>query len=191
MQKAIIFDCFGVLITDALAVIVAELQLRDPAAADNIIAAVRAASAGTMAPEASRAAVAELLGLTAEAYAARIRDGEVKNHELLAYIAALRPRYKTALLSNIIPGGLAARFTPDELAAHFDVVVASGDIGFAKPEARAYEITADRLGVRLTECVMIDDREDYCSGAEGVGMQAVRYESFVQMRAALARLGVR
>lgn len=191
MQKAIIFDCFGVLITDALAAIVAELQLRDPATADKIIAAVRAASSGTMAPEASRATVAGLLGLTAEAYAARIRDGEVKNHELLAYIAALRPRYKTALLSNIIPGGLAARFTPDELAAHFDVVVASGDIGYAKPEARAYEITADRLGVRLTECVMIDDREDYCSGAEGVGMQAVRYESFLQMLAALARLGVR
>lgn len=190
MIRAVIFDCFGVLITDALAAIVTEVRLRDPATADKIVAAVHAASAGTMAPEASRATVAGLLGLTPEAYAARIRDSEVKNHELLAYIAALRPRYKTALLSNVIPGGLEVRFIPEELAAHFDAVVASGDIGFAKPEARAYEITADRLGVRLAECVLIDDREDYCDGARGAGMQAVRYESFSQMRVALARMGV-
>jgi len=62
------------------------------------------------------------------------------------------------------------------------VVVASSNIGFAKPEARAYEITAEKLGVRLDECIMVDDVEAYCLGAEGVGMQAIRYQSFDQMK---------
>ncbi len=117
-----------------------------------------------------------------------ITDREGKNQELLDYIVDLRKNYKTGLLSNISIGGLGARFSPEELTHHFDAVVASGEIGYAKPEAQAYEITADKLGARLDECVFIDDREDYCAGAKGVGMQAVLYQSFDQMKQDLSRL---
>jgi len=68
------------------------------------------------------------------------------------------------------------------------VVVASADIGFAKPEAEAYQITADRLGVRYDECVMIDDREDYCQGAIAAGMHAILYKSLVQLQRDLDRV---
>ena len=47
---------------------------------------------------------------------------------------------------------------------------------------------ADRLDVRLVECVMIDDREDYCVGARGVGMQAIQYKSFGQMQRELQQV---
>jgi HAD superfamily hydrolase (TIGR01509 family) len=80
---------------------------------------------------------------------------------------------------------LGRRFQLSELADLFDVVVASGDIGYAKPEAAAYEITADRLGVRLDECVFVDDREPYCEAARGVGMQAIVYRDFAQFQAEL------
>src|SRR6185369_3482431 len=99
-----------------------------------------------------------------------------KDLELLEYIAELRTQYKIGMLSNIGRGGLERRFAPGELDRYFDVVVVSGDIGYAKPEAEAYEITADRLGVRLDECVFTDDREGYCEAARGVGMQAISYQ---------------
>jgi putative hydrolase of the HAD superfamily len=182
MTKAIIFDCFGVIITDSLRSIVKEVRKNDPDKANHILDLVSAASKGKIDARLSRQAVASELGLTHDEYVSAIRNGEVKNKPLLAYIKELRSRYKTALLSNIISGGLEARFPNNELSNYFDVVVASSNIGFAKPEARAYEITAEKLGVRLDECIMVDDVEAYCLGAEGVGMQAIRYQSFDQMK---------
>lgn len=190
MIKAVIFDCFGVLVTDALSFMVEELRTTDPVKAGRIVALVGAGAAGRMDPQVARAAIAEMLGLSPAEYATRIKQEEVKNQELLDYIKQLRLRYKTGLLSNVLRNGLEARFPGDELPQYFDAVAASGDIGYAKPEAQAYEIIADRLGVRLDECIMIDDREEYCQGAQSVGMQAIQYASFDQVRAELERLGV-
>lgn len=187
MIKAIIFDCFGVLLNDALQAVVDELKLANPDKAEEIVKWVSLAGKGLVDAKASREAVASLLGLTMDEYIDKIRTGEVKNVLLLDYIKELSSGYKIGLLSNVISGGLEVRFTGDELSV-FDAVVASGDIGFAKPEAQAYEITADRLGVRLEDCLMIDDREDYYQGAISVGMQAIRYESFEQMKSDLEKL---
>ena len=191
MIQAIIFDCFGVLLTDALSGLVEAVRVTDAAKADRIVALVALASAGRLDADASRAAVAAELGLSVGEYAAGIKAGEVRNQELFTYIQQLRPRYKTALLSNVIRHGLDVRFPGGELAEYFDVVVASGDVGYAKPAAQAYALTAERLGVRLSDCLMVDDREEYCVGARGVGMRAIRYESYPQLLAALQQAGIR
>jgi len=182
MTRAVICDLFGVLVTDALENIIAGMRATDPVKVREIVETITAANKGIISSEDSRNAVAKVLGITTDAYVQRIREGEIKNRQLLDYIASLRPNYKTALLSNTSSRGIEVRFMPEELAAHFDVVVASGAIGYAKPEAQAYEITADKLGVRLNECVMIDDRESYCLGAQGVGMQAILYTDFQQTK---------
>ena len=186
MIKAIIFDCFGVLLTDSLEDIVHELKVINPDKAKEIIRLVGLASKGLSDAQASRVVVADILGLTIDEYIDKIRTGEIKNLPLLKYIEVLKTDYKIGLLSNIISGGLEVRFTGDELSI-FDAIVVSGDIGYAKPEAQAYEITAERLGVRLEECVMIDDREDYCLGAIGVGMKAFQYQSFDQLKSELGK----
>jgi HAD superfamily hydrolase (TIGR01509 family) len=178
MIKAIIFDCFGVLVTDALEEIVQEVRQRNPAGADEIVALVRASNKGIMAPTESSKQIAALLGTEVTEYRQKIKDGEVKNTALLEYVVSLRRSYKTAMLSNIGKGSLAKRFSEEDLERYFDVVVASGDVGYAKPEARAYEIVAERLGVRLDECVFTDDREIFCEAARGVGMQAIVYRDF-------------
>jgi putative hydrolase of the HAD superfamily len=69
-----------------------------------------------------------------------------------------------------------------------NVALTSGDIGFAKPEARAYETVAAQLGVRTDECVMVDDRELCCTGAVETGMQAILYTSLAGLRQKLAEL---
>lgn len=187
MIKAIIFDCFGVLITDALSAMIDTLKVDDPVTADEIIGLTVMANKGILDPEVSRPAIAKLLGLSHEEYLQKLRTDEVKNDALLTYIKELRNDYKIGLLSNVSRGGLTMRFTPEELSG-FDAVVPSGDTGFAKPSPEAYEIAADQLGVRTTECIMIDDRTDYCDGAVAVGMQAIQYISLDQLQAHLRAL---
>jgi HAD superfamily hydrolase (TIGR01509 family) len=188
MIKALIFDCFGVLVTDGLGRIVSERGLSDEEV-DQVVKLVTATNRGEITPDVYRASIAKKLNLTVEGYINKIRNNEVKNIALLEYIRKLKAQFKTGLLSNVSGRqSLERRFDNNELSKTFDVVVASGDIGFAKPEAQAYEITADQLGVLLTECIMIDDREDYCQGARGVGMQTILYRSFEQMQNELSGL---
>jgi HAD superfamily hydrolase (TIGR01509 family) len=182
MIKAIIFDCFGVIVTDALEVLAVEARAKDQAVGRELSDTVGLHARGLISQDESNTRISDLLGLTVDEMRQKIIEGEVKDLQLLDYIKSLRNTYKTAMLSNIGASGLQRRFETQELADHFDIVVASGQIGYAKPEAQAYEITAEQLGVRLEECIFTDDREVYCQGARAVGMQAIQYESFGQFK---------
>src|ERR1700745_2881837 len=111
MIRAIIFDCFGVIITDALSVIVDELSLRDPEGAQEIRDLVRASNKGILDPNESSEQVAKILGFSRQEYQQQIRDGEVKDQRVLDLMKQLRKSYKTALLSNISVPGLDRRFS--------------------------------------------------------------------------------
>jgi len=188
MIKAVIFDCFGVIIADALSVMTSELHQTNPKAMNRVHTLLNQANTGQITSEESSREIAEIFGLSYETYRTQIATNEIKDEELLGYIQGLRGNYKTALLSNIPKGSLSRRFSDDELRQYFDEVVASGEIGYAKPEAQAYEIVAERLGVRLDECVFTDDREPYCEGAQAVGMKSIVYQDFQQFRAELEQL---
>jgi epoxide hydrolase-like predicted phosphatase len=188
MIKAVIFDCFGVILTDALSVIVNEVRERDPEGAEDIHGLVHASNKGLIDSNESNQQIAQILGLDFKKYQQQIRDGELKDQRLLEYIRELKGMYKTAMLSNISESGIHKRFTDEELNTHFDAVVVSGEIGYAKPEPEAYEIVAQRLGVRLEECVFTDDKLEFCEAARGVGMQAIVYESLEQFKADLEKI---
>ena len=188
MIKAIIFDCFGVIITDSLSVMLDEVRSSNPAKAKKILDYIERANKGLMDTTEARRAVAKEMDISLDEYIHKLFGNGVKNQPLLEYVKELRKEYKIAMLSNVSSGGLEARFSESELSEHFDVVVASFDIGFAKPQAQAYEITADKLGVRCDECVMIDDRQDYCIGARAAGMQAILYESLEQTKGEIQKL---
>ena len=178
MIQAIIFDCFGVIITDALQAVCDELRKTDPEGTKQIKDLIKASNRGFIAPAQSSEQVARILGVTTAEYHSMIADGEHKDQRLLDYIAGLRGSYKTAMLSNIGTASLERRFTAQELTECFDVVIASAEVGHAKPEARVYEITAERLGVPLNACIFVDDRELYLEGARAVGMQTILYKDF-------------
>ncbi|HVU59799.1 MAG TPA: hypothetical protein VHC98_03100, partial [Candidatus Saccharimonadales bacterium] len=76
--RAVIFDCFGVLITDALEVMLEPLRESDPMAVRRIVDTVTAANRGIITSEQSRAAVAAALGLGVGEYVDRLRRGEAK-----------------------------------------------------------------------------------------------------------------
>jgi putative hydrolase of the HAD superfamily len=182
--KAVIFDCFGVIRIDPT--IMAYRQFGGNAKKDSafIEDVLYASSTGKVS---SVELFSQHLGIDKNVWLTALQTASSFDDDLLAYIKALRPKYRVGLLTNVGKGGLNRWFDAAMLETYFDVSVASGDIGYAKPEARAYEITADRLGVRTDECIMVDDRELNCVGAQAVGMQAIEYRSLEQfLRAATA-----
>lgn len=176
MIKAIVFDCFGVLLGNAYKLHLTEVEKEDPARAKEIRAINHASDMGILTREETADAVSDLFDMDVEDFLEEQNQLEVPNEPLLNYIATLKDRYKIGLLSNVSSRErLSIRFTSGQLDTHFDTIVASGDEGYAKPQPEVYEIVATRLGVLPSECVMIDDIEAFCDGAREVGMQAIQF----------------
>lgn len=151
-----------------------------------IATAIAAANKGLI-PR-STGPIAERLGVSEATWIETMSTGRETNMELLEYIQVLRTEYRTGMLTNVGKGGLSNLFKNGFLEQYFDTVTASGDVGFAKPEARAYEIAAQSLGVRLDECVFTDDRAEYIEGAQRVGMQTILFENFEQFKTDLEKI---
>jgi HAD superfamily hydrolase (TIGR01549 family) len=180
MIKAIIFDCFGVIRVDATNIAYEKLGGDVAKDGDFIKDTIAQANAGLI--RSAAPVFAEKLSITEDKWRETFYGSSVIDYEILKFIKELKQNFKTALLSNVRRGGLDIWFKPGFLDKYFDVTVGSGDIGFAKPEATAYEITADKLGVRLEECVMVDDRLELCEGAKAVGMKTIMYKDLKQLK---------
>jgi putative hydrolase of the HAD superfamily len=110
----------------------------------------------------------------------------------VALIRALRPLYRTAILSNAdasLPGRLRA-LRLDDLC---EAVVCSADVGMAKPDPAIYRLTAARLALAPEACLFVDDSEENVEAARQVGMTAVhhRVDRGDDLAAQLAAAGVR
>jgi epoxide hydrolase-like predicted phosphatase len=176
MIKAIIFDCFGVLLGNAYKMHLTEVEKTDPERAEEIRAINHASDMGIITREESAEHISALFGMDPEELLAEQDHVEVPNKQLLDYILELKKDYKLGMLSNISGRErLSIRFTNNELQTHFDTIIASGDEGYVKPQPEIYEIAATRLGVAPNECLMIDDITEFCEGARQTGMQAVQY----------------
>jgi len=72
----------------------------------------------------------------------------------------------------------------------FDKVFISSDIGFRKPEKRAFEAVSADTGIDLSRFLFFDDTEENVVGAREAGMHAVHVKSHSDVRQALKRAGV-
>lgn len=98
---------------------------------------------------------------------------------MVALVHELADQGRTlGLLSNII-SDLVPRFEARHRAwlARFDALTYSCHIGVAKPDPRAYEICADRLGVRPADVLFFDDTERNVLAARETGMRAEVFTS--------------
>ena len=110
------------------------------------------------------------------------------NRAVENFLAGLRPRFKTGILSNM---GSDARklfsqvFGFDRLV---DTMVISAEEGVMKPDERIYQIALDRLGVSAHEAVFLDDLAVNVAAARQVGMRAVHFQTTSQALAEVASL---
>ena len=186
-MKAIIFDCFGVLLVDKLKILLDEIRQQNPKKGRELTDILVANHRGFLDSNQTYALLAEGMGITPAVLKKTLKDAEVKNQALLSYILELRRNYKIGLLSNIGKHSLQKRFTSHELNQYFDAVVVSGEIGHAKPDPEAYQIVAERLGMIPSECLFTDDQKFFCQAAEAVGMKAIVFHGNAQFIAELTR----
>jgi putative hydrolase of the HAD superfamily len=188
MPKAIIFDCFGVLVGrgfDETYRVAGGDPVKDK---DFIADLLGRANLGLISQQDFHDEITERLNISLNKYYTAVRSAEQPHFELLEYIEELHKHYKTAVLSNANVGVVERKIGESWLKRCFDVSIISAEVGVMKPEPRIYEMAAEKLGVVVDECVFIDDRKVYCEAAQQVGMQAILYKNLVQLKHDLEEL---
>jgi putative hydrolase of the HAD superfamily len=132
-------------------------------------------------------------------YSARYADGWRLHDDALACLDALRsrvPGLKIGLITNGERDFQLRKVDAVGLTNEVDDVVASGEVGITKPDARIFELACERLGVRQAEAVYVGDRlSTDALGAARAGLTGVwldRYDATISEteREAAASLGV-
>ncbi|GIF75187.1 HAD family hydrolase [Asanoa siamensis] len=145
------------------------LVRRDPAATIRIIA-------GQLGARPTDAEVARALALRCAIGARLLAD---VTPVTLAALDALRAAgFRLALASNTTAETVGL-WPAGPLAARFDAVALSPEVGAAKPDPRIYLAAAARLGVRPDQCWFVGDGADgELAGAAAVGMAVIRTTEF-------------
>ncbi len=102
------------------------------------------------------------------------------NVELTAFLAGLRPRYQTGILSNSFVG---ARRREEELYRFHEMtddIVYSHEVGLTKPDRRIYALTCQRLGVQSAEVIFLDDAAPNVIAAGEFGMHGILFKDNAQ-----------
>jgi putative hydrolase of the HAD superfamily len=102
------------------------------------------------------------------------------NTELITYFKGLRPRYRTALLSNSFVGARREEEARFGFAAMTNLIVYSHEEGMNKPDRRIYERAWQRLGVQPHEMIFLDDVAQNSLAARDCGIHAVRFHDNAQ-----------
>lgn len=189
MIKAIIFDCFGVIATEGWLPFKHKYLSGDEEKLRAAKDAIGASGIGLLTHEEFLQTAADLAGVPYE-QAKHDIENNGPNTSLLDFIMNELGEYKIGLLSNV-SGNRLKNFMTDEQIARFDTICLSSEIGVSKPNAEAYEIAAERLGVLPEECVFTDDRLEFCTAAEWVGMKPLLFtttEKFIEDLRALEQI---
>ena len=140
---------------------------------------------GTLSQAEWQAGLRQFIGLTPGQLEAFVEDfwktylGD-PNPELVAYFRVLRPRYRTALLSNSFDGAREREQDRYHFAELVDLIIYSHEVSLAKPDPRIYALTSQRLGVQPQEIVFLDDVERNVTAAAAYGFHAILYQTNTQ-----------
>ncbi len=110
------------------------------------------------------------------------------NAELAGYFAALRPRFRTGILSNSLVGAREREQTAYGFGDLCDAIVYSHEEGLAKPDPGFYRLACARLDTAPEQVAFLDDKESCVDGAQAAGLHAVRFLNNRQSIAALDAL---
>ncbi len=187
MIKGIIFDCFGVLVGTGFSDTYRQAG-GDPVKDHTFIwDTLNASNIGAITEEDMSKMMAEKIGITVEQWRKAVDQAEQPNKPIFEYIKELKNTYKTSILSNVNKGTLERKILPEQMKL-FDVVIGSAEVGMVKPNADIYHYAAEQLGLEPSECVFTDDIQAYCDGATAVGMHAILYTDFEEVKQQLEKI---
>ncbi len=177
MVKAVIFDCFGVLVASSYDNFFETFLSDKPEIVEQIHALDQQTVSGTLPLADFYKEVALITDIPEEKVISFMRHNPLHT-DLVGYIEnELKPFYQIGFLSNAADDRLDELFTKAQQDL-FDDMILSFKVGLAKPNVEIFQMSAERLGVEPHECVFVDDVQRYVDGAQMAGMQAIRYTGF-------------
>jgi len=119
-------------------------------------------------------------------------ESKVLHPECFDILQALKAsgHYRQATLNNESRELNEYRLDAFHLRQYFDFLICSGYMHEMKPLPDIYRAATDISGHRPEETLLIDDKQENCDSAIALDMQAIRFESPAQLRAALAQHGI-
>lgn len=195
--KAVIFDMGGVILRTENKTSRAELAARYGMTYDEMDAFVfhsdtaSAATEGQITEDQHWQDVARRLNLSPQelpAFIAAFWGGDVIDRDLHRFIGGLRPRYRTALLSNAWSGARQAMEEKYHVLDVFDITVFSYEVHLAKPSPAIFQLVLDRLGVEPRQAIFVDDFLSNVEAARALGIHGVHFRNSAQARAEILSL---
>lgn len=187
--RAVVFDIGGVLEftprTGWQRKWEAALGLKTGETDERLMSVWKGGSIGTISEEEVEKCIGEVLGLDRTQVVAFMADlweeyvGTL-NAELAAYFANLRPRYKTAILSNSFVGAREKEQERYGFGDMCDLIVYSHEVGLRKPDRAIYELLCERLGVQPEEVIFLDDVGEAVDAAREIGIHAILFKATAQ-----------
>lgn len=187
MIKAVIFDFFGVLVTEGFKQFCDTYFPDDKEKRKKALELVSNHDAGRITKEDYMQGLVSLAGVSYATVNDHMSSNE-PNKPLLDYIRTrLKPNYKLGVLSNSGDDYIAEMLEESDVEM-FDDVILSYRHGMVKPSEEIFHFAAKRLGVQPQSCIFVDDSANHVSGANQAGMKPILYQDFSQFKKELETL---
>lgn len=109
------------------------------------------------------------------------------DEEVVDLVRRVRQRVPVALLSNA-SSRLLHDLRLSGLGDAFDAVVGSAELGLCKPHPTAFRTAAERLGVPLERCLLVDDTAENVSAARALGARTTQFSTVEELTDQLTAL---
>ncbi len=111
------------------------------------------------------------------------------DEDMISLVEKLREHYMTAMISNTIPEHAEIN-QKRGLFEPFDLVILSHEVKMTKQNPEIFKITLDRLGIKPSQAVFVDDVKSFVETAESVGINGVLFTGVEELIEELRALGV-
>jgi epoxide hydrolase-like predicted phosphatase len=186
--KAIVFDIGGVLKISPLGITEKwekQLNLAPGEMGKRLYEVWKRGSIGTITIAEVHQQIGEIMGLDEATVNAYMNDiwkeylGTL-NVELDHYFRSLRPRFKTAILSNSFVGAREKEQAAYKFEDACDFIIYSHEVGMQKPNPKIYALLCERLALPPHEVIFLDDREGAVDSANEFGIHGILFKDNAQ-----------
>lgn len=116
------------------------------------------------------------------------QKNHVPNLRLLKFVKTLRPRFSTALLSNMGPTSVRQIKREIQLEDYFDKVYFSCEAGQGKLEKEVVQQVLSEFKVTADQVVFVDDFAGNIEKGKSIGFNCIHYSSFEDFKQQLKHL---
>lgn len=187
MIKAIIFDFFDVIRTDAYK---AWLSNQNYKREGQFAELSEKMDRGDITDKEFLETLGRICGRPAEVVLEEMEADTKVDMNVVRIIDKIAGAYKIGLLSNSPSNFLRDLLHDNDLEKYFDVIVISSEVGMIKPNADIFQYILQKMNVQPEETIFIDDNPSNVKAAAELGITGVHFTDALQLEDSLKKLQV-